>query len=142
MSSVNKAILIGALGKDPEVRYMPDGGAVASLSIATNSSWKDKATGERKTESEWHKLVAYGKLAEIIGEYCKKGKSIYVEGRLKTRKWQNKEGQDVYTTEIVVDQMQLLGGRDDSEQAPPRSATTNTRGAAQPLVDMDDDIPF
>lgn len=147
MSSVNKAILIGALGRDPEVRYLPNGDAVANLSIATNSSWKDKVTGERKTETEWHKLTAYGKLAEIISEYCKKGKSIYVEGRLKTRKWQDKEGVERYTTEIVVDQMQLLGGRDDSEQAEPRQApqrskTTNDKPATKPLVDMDDDIPW
>lgn len=140
MSSVNKAILIGTLGRDPEVRYMPDGGVVTNLSIATNSSWKDKATGERKTESEWHKLVAYGKLAEIIGEYCKKGKSIYVEGRLKTRKWQDKDGSDRYATEIIVDQMQLLGGRDDSEpRSDPNKAAPKEQKA---LVDMDDDIPF
>lgn len=138
MSSVNKAILIGALGRDPEVRYLPNGDAVANLSIATNSSWKDKSTRERKQETEWHRLTAYGKIAEIIGEYCKKGKSIYVEGRLKTRKWQDKEGVERYTTEIVVDQMQLLGGRDDGEQAEPRQ----TKVVPKPLADMDDDIPF
>lgn len=141
MSSINKVILIGTLGKDPEVRYLPNGDAVANLSIATNSSWKDKATGERKTETEWHKLTAYGKLAEIIGEYCKKGKSIYVEGRLKTRKWQDKEGIERYTTEIVVDQMQLLGGRDDGEQSEPRQTKAAPK-EQKALVDMDDDIPF
>ncbi|MFN7835980.1 MAG: single-stranded DNA-binding protein [Burkholderiaceae bacterium] len=113
MASVNKVILVGNLGRDPEVRYMPDGSAVVNISIATTSSWKDKASGEKREETEWHRLAIYGRLAEIVGEYCKKGRSIYVEGRLKTRKWQDKEtNQERYTTEIVVDQLQLLGSRD------------------------------
>lgn len=113
MASVNKVILVGNAGKDPELRYTPEGSAICNLSIATTSSWKDKASGEKKEETEWHRLVSYGKLAEIMGEFIKKGKSIYVEGRLKTRKWQDKDtGADRYSTEIVVDQMQLLGSKE------------------------------
>ena len=112
MASVNKVILIGNLGRDPEVRYSPDGAAIANLSVATTSSWKDKATGERKDETEWHRVVFYGRTAEVAGEYLKKGKPVYIEGRLKTRKWTDKEGQDKYTTEIVGDTMQMLGGRE------------------------------
>jgi single-strand DNA-binding protein len=112
MASLNKVTLIGNLGRDPETRYTPDGSAITNLSIATTSSWKDKASGEKKEETEWHRLVFYNRLAEIAGEYLKKGSSIYVEGRLKTRKWQDKEtGQDKYSTDIVVDQMQMLGGK-------------------------------
>lgn len=115
MASVNKVILIGNLGKDPEIRYMPDGGAVVNLSIATSDRWKDKATGEQKEATEWHRVVIYGKLAEIAGQYAKKGKPLYLEGKLKTRKWQDQSGVDKYTTEIVADTMQLLGGRDSSD---------------------------
>jgi single-strand DNA-binding protein len=112
MASLNKVTLIGNLGRDPETRYTPDGAAITNLSIATTSSWKDKASGEKKEETEWHRLVFYNRLAEIAGEYLKKGSSIYVEGRLKTRKWQDKEtGQDKFSTDIVVDQMQMLGGK-------------------------------
>jgi single-strand DNA-binding protein len=112
MASLNKVTLIGNLGRDPETRYTPDGSAITNLSIATTSSWKDKSSGEKKEETEWHRLVFYNRLAEIAGEYLKKGSSIYVEGRLKTRKWQDKEtGQDKYSTDIVVDQMQMLGGK-------------------------------
>ncbi|MCZ4328507.1 single-stranded DNA-binding protein [Castellaniella denitrificans] len=111
MASLNRVTLIGNLGKDPEVRYTPDGMAVCTVSIATTSTWKDKATGERREETEWHRVVFYNRLAEIVGEYLKKGRSVYVEGRLKTRKWQDKEtGADRYSTEIVADQMQMLGG--------------------------------
>ena len=110
MASVNKAILVGNLGKDPEVRYLPEGGAVCNFSIATTETWKDKA-GEKQEKTEWHRISMFGKLAEIAGEYLKKGSSVYVEGRIQTRKWQNKEGQDQYTTEIVADRMQMLGGR-------------------------------
>lgn len=109
MSSVNKVILVGSVGKDPEVRYMPDGGCVANISLATNSSWKDKNTGERREDTEWHRVVVYGKLAEIAGEYVKKSRLVYVEGRLKTRKWQDQSGADRYTTEIIADSLQLLG---------------------------------
>ena len=160
MASVNKVILMGNLGRDPEVRYSPDGAAVCNVSIATTSSWKDKTSGERREETEWHRVVFYNRLAEIAGEYLKKGRPVYVEGRIKTRKWQNKEGVDQYTTEVVADNMQLLGGRDGGEgggsaggeggSGAPRPAA-RTQQAARPaapvagganLSDMDDDIPF
>ena len=112
MASVNKVIIVGNLGKDPETRYAPSGGAICNVRIATTRNWKDKATGEKKEETEWHSVVFYDRLAEIAGEYLKKGRSVYVEGRLKTRKWQDKEGQDRYTTEIIAQEMQLLGSRD------------------------------
>ena len=112
MASVNKVIVVGNLGKDPETRYSPNGGAICNVRIATTRNWKDKATGEKKEETEWHSVVFYDRLAEIAGEYLKKGRSVYVEGRLKTRKWQDKEGQDRYTTEIIAQEMQLLGSRE------------------------------
>ncbi len=112
MASVNKVILIGNLGRDPEVRYTPSGAAVCNVSVATTRNWKSKDGGERQEETEWHRVVFYDRLAEIAGEYLRKGRPVYVEGRLKTRKWQDKEGRDQYTTEIVADQMQLLGGRE------------------------------
>jgi single-strand DNA-binding protein len=112
MASVNKVIIVGNLGKDPETRYSPNGGAICNVRIATTRNWKDKATGEKKEETEWHSVVFYDRLAEIAGEYLKKGRSVYVEGRLKTRKWQDKEGQDRYTTEIIAQEMQLLGSRE------------------------------
>jgi len=158
MASVNKVILVGNLGRDPEVRYSPDGAAICNVSIATTSQWKDKATGERREETEWHRVVFYNRLAEIAGEYLRKGRAVYVEGRLKTRKWQDKEtGADRYSTEIVADQMQMLGGRDSGEgggdtggfsQAPARRPAQQPRPAAPAaapagnLADMDDDIPF
>lgn len=116
MASVNKVILVGNLGKDPEVRYLPDGGAVVNMSVATTSKWKDKNSGEKKEETEWHRITIYGRLAEVAGEYCKKGKPVYLEGRLKTRNWQDNDGNDRYTTEIIADVMQLLGGRDGGQQ--------------------------
>ena len=112
MASVNKVTLIGNLGRDPEVRYTPNGAAVCNVSIATTRNWKDKNSGDKVEETEWHRVVFYDRLAEIAGEYLKKGRSVYVEGRLKTRKWQDKDGKDNYTTEIVAEQMQLLGGRE------------------------------
>lgn len=158
MASVNKVILIGNLGRDPEVRYSPDGAAICNVSIATTSQWKDKATGERREETEWHRVVFYNRLAEIVGEYLKKGRPIYVEGRLKTRKWQDKDtGADRYSTDIVADQMQMLGGRDGGEgggeynqaAAAPREQRPAQPRAAAPqaspgvnLADMDDDVPF
>ncbi|UEB22330.1 single-stranded DNA-binding protein [Bordetella holmesii] len=170
MASVNKVILVGNLGRDPEVRYSPDGAAICNLSLATTSQWKDKASGERREETEWHRVVMYNRLAEIAGEYLKKGRSVYIEGRLKTRKWQDKDtGADRYSTEIVADQMQMLGGRDGAEgggfgggggydEAPrqqrapaqrPAPAQRQAPAAAAPmgggaanLADMDDDIPF
>ena len=152
MASVNKVILVGNLGRDPEVRYSPDGAAICNVSIATTSQWKDKATGERREETEWHRVVFYNRLAEIAGEYLKKGRSVYVEGRLKTRKWQDKEtGADRYSTEIVADQMQMLGGRDDDggqREAPQRSQPaqrpqqSQQRQTSQAEDQYDDSIPF
>ena len=112
MAGVNKVILIGRLGNDPEMRYMPSGEAVANLSIATSESWTDKTTGAKREKTEWHRAVAFRKLAEIIGQYCKKGDQIYIEGKLQTRKWSDKNGQDHYTTEIIADQMQMLGSKE------------------------------
>ena len=115
MASINKVILIGNLGKDPEVRYTPNGAAICNITLATTRSWKNKDSGDKVEETEWHRVVFYDRLAEIAGEYLKKGRPVYVEGRLKTRKWQDKEGVDKYTTEIVADNMQLLGGREGGE---------------------------
>jgi single-strand DNA-binding protein len=112
MASINKVTLIGNLGRDPETRYSPNGGAICNVSIATTRGWKDKTSGERKEETEWHRVVFYDRLAEIAGEYLKKGRSVYIEGRLKTRKWQDKEGQERFTTEIIAEEMQMLGGRE------------------------------
>jgi len=170
MASVNKVILVGNLGKDPETRYAPSGDAITNITLATTDSWKDKATGEKKEATEWHRVVFFGRLAEIAGEYLKKGRSVYVEGRLRTRKWQDKEGQDRYTTEIVADQMQMLGSREGMGGAgmdegggggsAPRSSGAERgerssgggAGASRPAAakkpagagfdDMDDDIPF
>ncbi|KQV96955.1 single-stranded DNA-binding protein [Rhizobacter sp. Root1221] len=112
MASINKVILIGNLGRDPEVRYTANGAAICNITIATSRNWKDKTSGDKMEETEWHRVVFYDRLAEIAGEYLKKGRSVYVEGRLKTRKWQDKDGAEKYTTEIIADNMQLLGGRD------------------------------
>ncbi len=111
MASVNKVILIGNLGRDPETRYSADGAAITNITLATTDRWKDKASGEMKEQTEWHRVAFFGRLAEIAGEYLRKGRPVYIEGRLRTRKWQDKEGQDRYTTEIVADQMQMLGAR-------------------------------
>ena len=152
MASVNKVIVLGNLGQDPTVRYSPDGAAVTNISIATTSSWKDKTSGEKREETEWHKVVFYNRLAEIAGEYLKKGKPVYVEGRLKTRKWQNKEGVDQYTTEVIAESMQLLGGRDEGQAAPAQQqrppaqrqapAAQAQRQPSENLADMADEIPF
>jgi len=159
MASVNKVILMGNLGRDPETRFTANGAAVCNLRIATTRTWKDKASGERREETEWHSVVLYDRLAEIAGEYLRKGRPVYVEGRLQTRKWQDKEGQDRYTTEIVGMEMQLLGSRDGgggaggddagSGSAPtrvPSAAGSASAGARKPagrgLDDVDDDIPF
>lgn len=150
MASVNKVILIGNLGKDPELRYNPSGVAFCTVSLATTRNWKNRETGERQEETEWHRVVFNDKLAEIVGEYCKKGKPLYVEGRLRTRKWQDKEGRDTYTTEIIADQMQLLGGRDDqgeqAERAPapaPRTHGDRPGGPKnKPAFDDGGDCPF
>jgi single-strand DNA-binding protein len=132
---VNKAILVGTLGKDPEQRYMPNGNAVCNISVATSEQWKDKQTGEKQERTEWHRVSMFGKLAEIAGEYLRKGSQVYLEGKIQTRKWQDKEGKDRYSTEIVADQMQMLGGKRDSS-AP---AAGETLSQAAPF---DDDIPF
>src|SRR5471030_872163 len=134
MASVNKVILIGNLGRDPETRYMPEGGAVTNVTIATSSQWKDKTTGDKKEETEWHRVVFFNRLAEIAGEYLKKGSPIYVEGRLKTRKWTDKEGQERYTTEIVADEMKMLGSRGDgggSREAPPAREPSSAPRASE-----------
>ncbi|MDR5171797.1 single-stranded DNA-binding protein [Methylobacillus flagellatus] len=169
MASVNKVILVGNLGRDPEVRYMANGEAVANFSIATTDNWKDK-NGQRQERTEWHNIVMYRRLAEIAGEYLKKGRPVYIEGRLQTRKWQTKEGQDRYTTEIIADQMQMLGGRDGGgsggasydgggddfnqdygQSAPRQQAAPAQRPAPAPASkpagggnfdDFEDDIPF
>ncbi len=155
MASVNKVILIGNLGRDPETRYMPDGGAVTNVSIATTETWKDKA-GEKQEKTEWHRVAFFGKLAEIAGEYLKKGSQVYVEGRLQTRKWQDKDGQDKYTTEIVADRMQMLGSRQgagggDRDRGDGGDRDGGSRAAAKPAAgkpagskfdDFEDDIPF
>ena len=157
MASVNKVILIGNLGRDPETRYMPDGGAITNISIATTDVWKDK-NGEKQEKTEWHRVAFFGKLAEIAGEYLKKGSQVYVEGRLQTRKWQDKDGQDKYTTEIVADRMQMLGSRqgmgggDRDRGAGGGGEDRGAAGAAKPAAkpaakggkfdDFEDDIPF
>ena len=111
MASINKVILVGNLGQDPEVKYMPNGGAVTNISIATTDTWKDKSTGEKKENTEWHRVVFFNRLAEIVGEYLRKGSQVYIEGNLRTRKWQDQSGADRYSTEIVAREMQMLGGR-------------------------------
>jgi len=150
MASVNKVIVVGNLGRDPETRYMPDGAAITNVSVATSFQWTDKASGEKKEETEWHRVVFRGKLAEVAGEYLKKGSQVYVEGRLRTRKWQDKEGQDKYTTEIIAERMQMLGSRAGAGE--PRPEPAESRGAeprpaaakkpAGKFDDMEDDIPF
>jgi single-strand DNA-binding protein len=164
MASVNKVIIVGNLGRDPETRYMPNGDAVTNVAVATTESWKDKGTGEKKELTEWHRITFYRRLAEVAGQYLKKGSQVYVEGRLQTRKWTDKDGVERYTTEIIADTMQMLGGRqgmgggapmdDDYGSAPaPRQNQGGAGGAgsgaarapARPapnFSDMDDDIPF
>lgn len=152
---VNKVIILGTLGQDPEVRYMPNGGAVANVSVATSESWNDKATGEKKEQTEWHRVVIFGKLAEIAGEYLRKGSQVYFEGQLRTRKWTDNSGVEKYTTEIVIQQMggvmQMIGGkRDDSQQPKQQSGQQQSRTQQprqkpqvnEPPIDFDDTIPF
>lgn len=143
---VNKVILIGNLGKDPEVRYTPSGLAVANITLATSESWKDKTSGEMQEKTEWHRIVFYQRLAEIAGEYLRKGSKVFVEGRLQTRKWQDKTtGQDKYTTEIIADNMQMLdskGGSGDASSYEKPAAATASAEAAPALDTFDDDIPF
>ena len=164
---INKAILVGTLGQDPEVRYLPSGGAVTNISIATNESWKDKATGQQQDRTEWHKVVFFNRLAEIAGEYLKKGSQVYIEGKIQTQKYQAQDGTDRYSTSIVANEMQMLGGRqgggsgmDEYNQAPaqsygggqqssapqqskPAPKPQQAPAAAPPAMDsFDDDIPF
>ena len=146
---INKVILIGNLGRDPEVRYTPSGLAVATLTIATSEAWKDKQSGEQVERTEWHRVVMYQRLAEIVGEYLRKGSKIYIEGRLQTRKWQDKTtGQDRYTTEIVANEMQMLdskggGGASEGASSYEKPAANNAAPEAAPALDsFDDDIPF
>lgn len=159
---VNKVIIIGNLGKDPDVRHMPSGGAVANLTIATSEQWLDKQSGEKTEKTEWHRVVMFGRLGEIAGEYLRKGSKVYVEGRLQTRKWQDKDGQDRYTTEIVASEMQMLDGKGASSNAPsmedgasmsgspfPSNTNNTSNKSSKPpatnsssMDDFDDDIPF
>lgn len=162
---VNKVIIVGTLGNDPEVKYSASGSAIANLSVATSEQWKDKQTGEKKEQTEWHRVVIFGKLAEVAGEYLRKGSQVYIEGQLRTRKWTDSNGVDKYTTEIVIPQMggvmQMLGGkRDDSGQQPHQQSgqqpqggwgtnpqqqqpkQQNPQGGNEPPMDFDDDIPF
>ncbi len=147
---INKVILIGNLGQDPEVRYMPNGGAVCNITVATSETWKDKNTGEQQEKTEWHRVVMFRRLAEIAGEYLKKGSKVYLEGKLQTRKWQDQQGQDRYTTEVVADEMQMLDSRGGSGDFGGRSASAPPQGQPQAAaaqkapVDsgFEDDIPF
>jgi len=156
---VNKVILIGNLGRDPEIRYMPNGGAVANLALATSEAWKDKNTGEQQEKTEWHRVVLFRRLAEIAGEYLKKGSKVYIEGKLQTKKWQDNQGQDRYTTEIVGNELQMLDSRGGSvgggdynsapasapqQQAPVKQTNSQPNNAPDmvPAGDFDDDIPF
>ena len=137
-NDLNLCQFIGRLGKDPEVRYSKDGKAMANFSIACGQSWKDKQTSEKVERTEWIRVTAFGKLAEIIGEYLKKGAHVYISGRMQTRKWKNKEGVDQYTTEIIADTMQMLGGKRDREE----TGTAEQAAPVSPQPDFDDDIPF
>jgi len=153
---INKVIVVGNLGGDPETRYMPSGSAVTNLTVATNESWKDKQTGEQKERTEWHKVAMFGRLAEIAAEYLRKGSQVYIEGKLRTRKWQGQDGQDRYTTEIIADEMQMLGGRGGAGgggsfgggsggQQGGGGGGQQGGGSAPPQPgpdDFDDDIPF
>jgi len=155
---VNKVILVGNLGQDPEVRYMPNGGAVANITLATSESWRDKQTGENKEISEWHRVVLFGKLAEVAGEYLRKGSQVYIEGQIRTRKWQEQGGQERYTTEVLVNVggvMQMLGGKQESSGKPqpqpqqqrnnrpaPQQQPQSQQASNEPPMEFDDDVPF
>jgi single-strand DNA-binding protein len=151
MASVNKVIIVGNLGADPETRYLPSGEAVTNIRVATTDRWKDKQSGEMKEATEWHRIAFFGKLATVAGEYLKKGSQVYVEGQLRTRKWQDKDGQDRYSTEIRADVMQMLGRREGcgepreapaSRGAEPKAAAAPAKKPAGKFDDMEDDIPF
>ena len=142
MAGINKVILIGNLGGDPEVRYTPSGDAVANFNIATSEEWKDKDTGEKKERTEWHRIVAWRRLGEICGEYLSKGRQVYVEGRIQTNAWEDKEGNKRYTTEIVANTVQFLGGRDVGDSPRPQSPPVPDYSGAPTQGPEDDDIPF
>jgi single-strand DNA-binding protein len=145
MASVNKLIIVGNLGADPEVRYLPSGDAVANLRVATTEKWKDKASGEVKEHTEWHRCNLFGRLAQVAAEYLKKGSSVYIEGRIRTRKWTDQAGVDKYSVEVQVDQLQMLGGRTEGGASPqqPRQQPTQRAQVPAPAGDQfDDDIPF
>lgn len=141
---VNKVILVGHLGSDPDIKYMPSGSAVVNVSLATTDAWKDKETGEKREKTEWHRLVFFGKLAEIVAEYTRKGSQIYAEGRLQTRKWQDKEGNDHYTTEIICNDMQMLGGKSSRKESTAKEYAAASGGTVAPPQDdfPEDDIPW
>ncbi len=155
---INKVILVGNLGQDPETRYMPSGGAVTNISVATSESWKDKQTGEQKDRTEWHRVAMFNRLAEVAAEYLRKGSQVYIEGKIRTRKWQDKDGNDRYTTEIIADEMQMLGGRGGAGGGSfegggsSRGSSGGSQGGQSnqggnersppPADDFDDDIPF
>ena len=139
---INEVILIGNLGRDPEVRYAANGSAVANVTMATSESWKDKNTGEKQERTEWHRVVFFGRLAEIASEYLKKGSQIFVEGRLQTRKWQDKDGNDRWSTEVIANEMQMLGGRPGSGAPAQSSAAAAPAGPPSGSGEFDDDIPF
>ena len=146
---INKVILVGNLGNEPETKYMPSGGAVTNISVATNESWKDKQSGEQVDRTEWHRVAFFNRLAEIAGEYLHKGSQVYIEGRIRTRKWQDKEGNDRYSTEIIADEMQMLGGRSGGapqenyqKNTGPAPAAKSQSGPPRAEPDFDDDIPF
>ena len=149
MTSVNKVIIVGHLGKDPETRYTTSGDAICNIVVATTETWKDRQSGEKREATEWHRVVFFGKLAEIAGQYLKKGSQVYLEGKLKTRKWQDKDGADRYTTEINADELKMLGGKGDGQQSEPqRQQQAPQRQQAQKPAsgggfnEFDDDIPF
>jgi len=142
---INKVIIVGNLGKDPEIKYTASGAAIANITVATSESWNDKQTGEKVEKTEWHRVVAFQRLAEIMGEYLKKGSQVYIEGKLQTRKWQDQNGQDKYTTEIVADNMQMLGGKTESKTEADKQGFRKPIDARnEPTQDdfADDDIPF
>ena len=150
MAGINKVIIVGFLGNDPEIRTMPTGEQIANITVATSESWTDKNSGEKKTQTEWHRIVLYRRLAEIAGQYLHKGSQVYIEGRLKTRKWQDNNGQDRYTTEIQGDNLQMLGGRnqDAAQNQPPKQqdnqqkAQSKSQQSEPPVDAFDDNIPF
>jgi len=146
---VNKVILVGNLGNDPETKYMPSGDAVTNLSVATSESWKDKQSGEQKDRTEWHRVAMFGRLAESAAEYLRKGSQVYIEGKIRTRKWQDQQGNDKYTTEIIANEMQMLGGRSGAgapamsgSSGPPPAPPQQGGGGSGGSSDFDDDIPF